>query len=188
MKNNRAIATIDTTNTNIITFGAKWDMFIIPNPAHSLLDDWMPAAYAEKMVYAMANLDKANFNPGLTIGEKMVQVWYCNDKCENGVRHYPHVTDQDGKRWDIKFDIGEYFPESFAKRLHEGETGKFNIPVTLEYWDEETETDFYGYAWIGKDEYGESITLSLDKRWGGHEVIGTIYDNPELLAESDKRE
>ena len=139
MKNNRAIATIDTTNTNIITFGAKWDMFIIPNPAHSLLDDWMPAAYAEKMVYAMANLDKANFNPGLTIGEKMVQVWYCNDKCENGVRHYPHVTDQDGKRWDIKFDIGEYFPESFAKRLHEGETGKFNIPVTLEYWDEETD-------------------------------------------------
>ena len=139
MKNNRAIATIDTTNTNIITFGAKWDMFIIPNPAHSLLDDWMPAAYAEKMVYAMANLDKVNFNPGLTIGEKMVQVWYCNDKCENGVRHYPHVTDQDGKRWDIKFDIGEYFPESFAKRLHEGETGKFNIPVTLEYWDEETD-------------------------------------------------
>lgn len=139
MKNNRTIATIDTTNTNIITFGAKWDMFIIPNPAHSLLDDWMPAAYAEKMVYAMANLDKANFNPGLTIGEKMVQVWYCNDKCENGVRHYPHVTDQDGKRWDIKFDIGEYFPESFAKRLHEGETGKFNIPVTLEYWDEETD-------------------------------------------------
>ena len=87
----------------------------------------------------MANLDKANFNPGLTIGEKMVQVWYCNDKCENGVRHYPHVTDQDGKRWDIKFDIGEYFPESFAKRLHEGETEKFNIPVTLEYWNEETD-------------------------------------------------
>ena len=139
MKNNRAIATIDTTDTDPIIFNAKWDMFIIPNPAHSLLDDWMPAAYAEKMVYAMANLDKANFNPGLTIGEKMVQVWYCNDKCENGVRHYPHVTDQDGKRWEIKFNIGEYFPESFAKRLHEGETGKFNIPVTLEYWDEETD-------------------------------------------------
>ena len=136
MKNN--IAIINTNVEDTIKFNAKWDMFIIPNPAHSLLDDWMPAAYAEKMVYAMANLDKANFNPGLTIGEKMVQVWYCNDKCENGVRHYPHVTDQDGKRWDIKFDIGEYFPESFAKRLHEGETGKFNIPVTLEYWDGET--------------------------------------------------
>ena len=139
MKNNRAIATIDTTDTDPIIFNAKWDMFIIPNPAHSLLDGWMPITYAEKMVSAMANLDRANFNPGLTIGEKMVQVWYCNDKCENGVRHYPYVTDQDGKRWDIKFDIGEYFPESFAKRLHEGETGKFNIPVTLEYWDEETD-------------------------------------------------
>ena len=50
-----------------------------------------------------------------------------------------------------------------------------------QYWDEEIEEDFYGYAWIGKDEYGESITLSLDKRWNGHEVIGNIHDNPELL-------
>lgn len=139
MENNRAIATIDTTDTDPIIFSAKWDMFIIPNPAHSLLDDWMPTTYAAEMVSVLDNLDRANFNPGLTIGEKLVQVWYCNDKCENGVRHYPYVTDQDGKRWEIKFEIGEYFPESFAKRLHEGETGKFNIPVILEYWNEETD-------------------------------------------------
>lgn len=139
MKNNRAIATIDTNDTDPIIFNAKWDMFIIPNPAHSLLDDWMPATYALKMVSTLEKLDRVNFNPGLTIGEKMVQVWYCNDKCENAVRHYPYVVDQDGKRWDIKFEIGEYFPESFAKQLHEGETRKYNIPVILEHWNEETD-------------------------------------------------
>ena len=52
-----------------------------------------------------------------------------------------------------------------------------------QYWDEEIEGYFYGYAWIGKDEYEESITLSLDKYWDGHEVIGNIYDNKDLLKE-----
>ena len=139
MKNNRAIATIDTTDTDPIIFNAKWDMFIIPNPAHSLLNDWMSTEYAVERVSALDNLDRANFNPGLTIGEKMVQVWYCNDKCQNGVRHYPYVIDQDGKRWDIKFEIGEYLPESFAKQFYEGRTIKVNIPVILEYWNEETD-------------------------------------------------
>lgn len=139
MKNNRAIATIDITDTDPIIFNAKWDMFIIPNPARSLLNDWISTEYAVKRVSALDNLDKANFNLGLTIGEKMVRVWYCNDKCQNGVRHDPYAIDQDGKRWDIKFEIGEYLPESFAKRFHEGETKKFNIPVNLEYWNEETD-------------------------------------------------
>ena len=139
MKNNRAIATINTADTDPIVFNAKWDMFIIPNPAHSLLDDWMPATYAAKMVSAMAKLDNVNSNPGLTIGEKMIQVWYCNDKCENGVRHYPYVIDQDGKKWYIKFEIGEYIPESFAKQFYEGRILGVNIPVTLEYWNEETD-------------------------------------------------
>ena len=139
MKNNRAIATIDTTDTDPILFNAKWDMFIIPNPAHPLLNDWMSTEYAVEKVSALDNLDRANFNPGLTIGEKMVQVWYCNDKCQNGVRHYPYVIDQDGKRWDIKFEIGEYLPESFAKQFYEGRTIKVNIPVILEYWNEETD-------------------------------------------------
>lgn len=138
MKNNRAIATIDTTDTDPIIFNAKWDMFIIPNPAHSLLDGWMPITYAEKMVSAMANLDRANFNPGLTIGEKMVQVWYCNDQCDNGVSHDPYVVDQDGSVWDISFNLGEYLPEPIVRELHEDETFILNIPVTLEHYNVET--------------------------------------------------
>ena len=84
--------------------------------------------------------------------------------------------------------VGDYtgLADNNGKRIFEGDivkTCKNNIGKIEfgQYWDEETEVDFYGYAWIGKDEYGESITLSLNKCWNGHEVIGTIYDNPELL-------
>ena len=86
--------------------------------------------------------------------------------------------------------VGEYtgLTDKNGKKIFEGDIVKTwrNTIGKIEfgqYWDEEIEEDFYGYAWIGKDEYGESITLSLDKRWNGHEVIGTIYDNPELLEE-----
>lgn len=84
--------------------------------------------------------------------------------------------------------VGDYtgLTDKNGKRIFEGDivkTWRNNIGKIEfgQYWDEETEEDFYGYAWIGKDEYGESITLSLNKCWNGHEVIGTIYDNPELL-------
>ena len=84
--------------------------------------------------------------------------------------------------------VGQFtgLTDNNGKRIFEGDivkTCKNNIGKIEfgQYWDEETEVDFYGYAWIGKDEYGESITLSLNKCWNGHEVIGTIYDNPELL-------
>lgn len=91
--------------------------------------------------------------------------------------------------------VGEYtgLTDKNGKRIFEGDivkTWRNNIGKIEfgQYWDEEIEADFYGYAWIGKDEYGESITLSLDKRWGGHEVISNIHDNAELLEEGDKRE
>lgn len=84
--------------------------------------------------------------------------------------------------------VGQYtgMTDKNGKKIFEGDivkTWKNNIGKIEfgQYWDEETEEDFYGYAWIGKDEYEESITLSLNNCWNGHEVIGNIHDNPELL-------
>lgn len=84
--------------------------------------------------------------------------------------------------------VGEYtgLTDKNGKKIFEGDIVKTwrNTIGKIEfgqYWDEEIEADFYGYTWIGKGEYEESITLSLDKRWNGHEVIGNIHDNPELL-------
>lgn len=84
--------------------------------------------------------------------------------------------------------VGQYtgLTDKNGKKIFEGDivkTWKNNIGKIEfgQYWDEETEEDFYGYAWIGKDEYEESITLSLNNCWNGHEVIGNLHDNPELL-------
>ena len=50
-----------------------------------------------------------------------------------------------------------------------------------EFWDDEDEVEFYGYAWVGKDELNSTFALALNKIWDGHSIIGDIYNNPELL-------
>ena len=128
-----AIATINTTAEGTVMFDAKWDMFIVPNHAVDMIDEYMSISYASKMINNMLVFSALNNLGDICIDEKLVQVWYCNDKCENGVRHDPFVIDQDSRDWDIKFDMGEYLPESILKRFHEGETHLVNIPVTLTY-------------------------------------------------------
>lgn len=97
-----------------------------------------------------------------------------------------------GKVPVIPETVGQYtgLTDTNGKKIFEGDivkTWKNNIGKIEfgQYWDEETEEDFYGYAWIGKDEYEESITLSLNNCWNGHEVIGNLHDNPELLEDEE---
>lgn len=136
MATNTAINTINTNNDEI-TFEANWDLFIVPNPAVSLLDDYMPLYYAKKQIDALYKIEKAN-NCVIDTKDQLVQVWYCNEQCDNGVNHDPYVVDQDGRVWDIYFNLKEYLPEPIVRELHEGKTSVINIPVTLKYYDSET--------------------------------------------------
>ena len=133
-----AIATINTTAEGTVMFDAKWDMFIVPNHAVDMIDEYMTLDYASKLINNMLVFNALNRLSDMCMNEKLVQVWYCNHQCENGVRHDPYVIDQNNRDWDIKFDMGEYLPESILKRFHEGETHVVNIPVTLTYRDSVT--------------------------------------------------
>ena len=130
-----AIAIINTNVEDTIKFNAKWDMFIVPNKAVPMIDDFMSVGYATKQLAKVSRLLMCNDIDEFSIGmnEKLVQVWYTNDQCENGARHDPYVIDQDGHIWDIKFDMGEYLPVCILKGFNEGRTLKVNIPVTLTY-------------------------------------------------------
>lgn len=133
-----AITTINT-NDDEITFEANWDLFIVPNHAVSLLDEYMPLSYAQKQIQALSEIERAN-NCMISMKDQLVQVWYCNEQCDNGVSHDPYVVDQDGRVWDISFNLGEYLPEPIVRELHEGATSILNIPVTLEYYNVATKT------------------------------------------------
>ena len=136
MATNTAITIINTDN-NEITFEANWDLFIIPNHAISLLDEYVSVPYAQKQIQPLAEIGNAN-NYMISVMDRLVQVWYCNEQCENGVRDDPYVVDLSGRVWDIVFNLGEYLPEPIVRKLHEGETSIVNISVTLESYDVET--------------------------------------------------
>lgn len=144
MATNTAIAIINTDN-NEITFEANWDLFIIPNHAISLLDEYVSLPYAQKQIQSLAEIGNAN-NYMVSTMDRLVQVWYCNEQCENGVRHDPYVVDLSGRAWHISFNLGEYLPEPIVRKLHEGETSIVNIPVTLECYDVETISNSYQSA------------------------------------------
>ena len=84
------------------------------------------------------------------------------------VRQYTGLIDKNG---NMIF-------EGDIVKTHSGLLGKI---VFGTFFDYEFECDIQGYFWIGKDDEGCAYNLALSEFWGGHEVVGNIYDNPELM-------
>lgn len=89
-------------------------------------------------------------------------------------------------KWVVYTDtLGQYtgLTDKDGKRIFEGDIikswqGKILAVKFGQYRDDEEVVS--GNGWYVTGEYG---TLSFDERWGGHEIIGNIHDNPELLKE-----
>jgi len=83
--------------------------------------------------------------------------------------------------------VGQYtgLHDQNGKKIFEGDIiksyqGKILAVKFGQYRDDEEVVS--GNGWYVSGEYG---TLSFDERWGGHEVIGNIHDNPELYISED---
>ena len=79
--------------------------------------------------------------------------------------------------------VGQYtgLPDKNDVKIFEGDiirchTGRIVEVRFGQHYDEENES--FAYGWFVVDDDG---ALSLGEEWAGHEVIGNIYDNPELL-------
>ena len=83
------------------------------------------------------------------------------------VGQYTGLTDKNG----VKIFEGDII------RIWDGHIGRVELG---QFWDNEFEVDFYGYALIVNN---SKFALQLNELWEGHKVIGNIYDNTELLEE-----
>lgn len=91
----------------------------------------------------------------------------------NTICHYTQISDNNGKN---------IFEDDIVKTCL-GNVGRI---VFGHFWDAEFEVEFYGFGWAGKDSADEDVILQLTPAWKGAEVIGNIYDNPELLPSSNE--
>lgn len=89
------------------------------------------------------------------------------------VNHYKVVSSTVGECTGLKDKNGKLI---FEGDIIKSWLGKILTVEFGQYYDEEEMHS--GCGWYVTGEYG---TLSFDERWGGHEIIGNIHDNPELL-------
>lgn len=88
------------------------------------------------------------------------------------VGQYTGLTDKNGKR---------IFHGDIVK-THSGLIGQVTFGS---FYDDEIEVYAYGWYWSGRDKEGDFYYLGLGPEWNGHQVIGNIHDDPELIGGED---
>ena len=92
------------------------------------------------------------------------EVWENHRVDPATVGQYTGLTDKN----DVKI---------FERDIIRCHTGRIMVVRFGQHYDEENEA--WAYGWFVSDDEGD---LYLGEEWSGHEVIGNIHDNPELLG------
>lgn len=115
-------------------------------------------------------------------GKRQYTSEWAESVCPLGVMHSGHLCDD-----FIPSTVGQYtgLKDKNGQRIFEGDviechTGRVVTVKFGQHMDEEYGTEAYG--WFVSDNDG---SLSFGEDWSGHEVIGNIHDNPELLKEEE---
>lgn len=116
-----------------------WDMFIVPNPAVLLRRDFYKYEANVNMFSRLCEANEMKFNPET---DKIVQVWLCNEKCQDAANYTIRAV-IDGIKYLVRMPNQDYMPEQIAKLFHEGKAVTINIPVKLTkfYSDDDSEDE-----------------------------------------------
>jgi len=124
---------------------------------------------------------KILFRGKRTDNKQWVEGYFIMDDMDNP---NPYIVNGRGKYRVSHATVGQYtgLTDTNGKRIFEGDIiksyqGKILAVKFGQYRDDEECVS--GNGWHVSGEYG---TLSFDERWGGHEVVGNKWDNPELLG------
>ncbi len=99
------------------------DIFVIPNSAGKI-ENFIPF---EDSLNEMKQICELNGYGEFDKNDPLIQVWVCDNKCENYQNHYPKFT-AEGKTY--RYNLTSFIPYSILKNVKEGETIDLDLPVT----------------------------------------------------------
>lgn len=136
--------------------------------------EWKALILGEGMPPNTANIDAATV--GLFTGLYDSTKW-------------KQLNDTEQSRWLEKYTVAEWkgrpiFNGDIIKTL----SGLLGAVEYGEYWDDELEYTGCGFFWHGKDNSGDQFYMGLSNEWSGHEVVGNVVDNPNLIMKESKND